>query len=283
MRVSAAEGLMIEHVDTLSRALPAATKGDVTSLHKARVVSRRLRVALPIVANGRKAARVARLVRRITQVLGPARDLDVAVEMLRDLEDEGKVSHAAASALRSAIEGERARLRSELEHELEGVDFDKLRKRAAAATHTDEAAAFGLRDARRAAEARAEAGRRANRLMRALEGAAALYLPDRLHDVRIAVKKLRYTLEVEQRFSGSRARARVRTLQAAQALLGRIHDLEVLIARTRATQASPGASSLKISADLDQLVRHLESECRRLHGGYMLLRKGLLSLCRRLI
>ena len=282
MRVPAVEGLIIERVDALSQALPAAAKGDVDALHKARVATRRLRAALPIVANGRKAEQLARLIRRLTQALGPVRELDVARQILDDLEEAGKVSRAAARALRVAVDDERGRLRSHLEGRLEGFDVDKLRRRAVAATHTHGAAAFGIRDARRAAEARVLAGRRASRLVRALDRAAGLYLPDRLHEVRIAVKRLRYTLELEQRFSGSRANTRIRTLKTAQALLGRMHDLEVLIARTRTTQASAGASSLKISADLDGLVRHLESECRQLHGQYMASRSGLLSICRRL-
>src|SRR5207244_9316211 len=57
----------------------------------------------------------------------------------------------------------------------------------------------------------------------------------------------------------------IRTLKDAQDLLGRMHDLEVLIARTRGIQSSPGASTLKVSADLDRLVRRLETECRQLH------------------
>ena len=101
--------------------------------------------------------------------------------------------------------------------------------------------------------------------------------------MRIAVKKLRYTLELEQTVSGSRATARIRTLEAAQDLLGRMHDLEVLIARARSIQSSPGASNLKVSSDLDRLVRRLETECRQLHGHYMASRRDLLSLSNRLI
>jgi hypothetical protein len=62
-------------------------------------------------------------------------------------------------------------------------------------------------------------------------------------------------------------------------LLGRIHDLEVLIARTRAIQGSPNAPTLRVSADMDLLVRHLETECRRLHGRYIAARAPLLAIC----
>jgi CHAD domain-containing protein len=111
-------------------------------------------------------------------------------------------------------------------------------------------------------------------------------LPDRLHEIRIAVKKLRYTLELgagDTRRPSVRNAARIRMLKSVQDLLGRMHDLEVLIARTRSIQSSPGASTLKVSAELDQLVRRLETECRQLHGQYVATRPSLLTLCNRLI
>ena len=77
--------------------------------------------------------------------------------------------------------------------------------------------------------------------------------------------------------------ARIRQLKSVQDMLGRMHDLEVLIARTRSIQSSPGASTLKVSADLDRLVRRLETECRQLHGHYMAARPALVQLCHRLM
>ncbi len=112
-----------------------------------------------------------------------------------------------------------------------------------------------------------------------MDNAAGIYLPDRLHQVRIAVKKLRYALEIAQDLSGSRATARIRTLKRVQDLLGRMHDLEMLIARTRAIQSRAGAPNLQLSADLDRLVRRLENECRRLHARYMNERKSLQRIC----
>jgi hypothetical protein len=71
----------------------------------------------------------------------------------------------------------------------------------------------------------------------------------------------------------------VATLKRAQDTLGRMHDLEVLIARTRAVQGSPSAPNLRLSGDLDRLVRRLETECRQLHGHYMTLRASVLAIC----
>jgi hypothetical protein len=58
-----------------------------------------------------------------------------------------------------------------------------------------------------------------------------------------------------------------------------MHDLEMLIARTRAVQSRAGAPNLRLSADLDRLVRRLENECRRLHVRYMNERKALRAIC----
>ena len=68
-------------------------------------------------------------------------------------------------------------------------------------------------------------------------------------------------------------------LKRVQDLLGRMHDLEMLIARTRAIQSQAGAPNLKLSGDLDRLVRWLENDCRRLHVRYMNERKTLRGIC----
>jgi CHAD domain-containing protein len=121
--------------------------------------------------------------------------------------------------------------------------------------------------------------RRALALQVAIDNAGGIYLPDRLHQVRIAVKKLRYVLEIARDLSRSRASARIRLLKSVQDLLGRMHDLEMLIMRIRALQGSDRAPTLRVSADLDRLVRRLETECRQLHVRYMGYKKKLLELC----
>jgi CHAD domain-containing protein len=93
------------------------------------------------------------------------------------------------------------------------------------------------------------------------------------------VKKLRYALELTNELRGSRATARVRTLKETQDLLGRMNDLEVLILRVRGVQGSSRAPNLRLSGDLDRLVRHLETECRQLHGHYTASRKKLVAIC----
>ena len=157
------------------------------------------------------------------------------------------------------------------------------RRAVSAARKQEEKNPGGARDPKRAEESRQRAAHRAGKVAAAIEEAAGLYMPARLHQVRIAAKKLRYTLELDPGASAPRGAARLRTLKTAQDLLGRMHDLEILIARARGIQSSPGASNLKVSADLDRFVRRLENECRQLHGHYMASRRDLLSLCNRII
>ena len=277
-RTNPSEMLIRQQLQTLTRALPAAQQGDPDLLHQARVATRRLRERLPLVLPGSPGRKLVRKVRRLSRALGPARELDVALQMLEELSGAGDVPPAAVAKLRQLLGQERQRLYADMSTEVDRVDVDKLRRRAVAAArkaHRGRAS----RDPKRLAAARERAARRAQRLRAAIDNAAGLYLPDRLHEVRIAVKKLRYALELVRELSGSRAVARIATLKQAQDLLGRMHDLEVLIGRVRAMQGSSSAANLRLSAGLDRLVRRLETECRRLHGHYMVLRKKLMMVC----
>jgi len=269
------ELLIRQRLNALTRALPGAKQGDPLPLHEARVATRRLREALPLVASGSRGRKLERQARRLTRALGPVRELDVALEMLDTMMVDADAPRGAVTKLRQVVREERQRMHNEMCRRVGRVDIDKLRHRTASA------AAKGSktrgRDPKRLSDAQDRAARRAVRLREAIESAAGLYLPDRLHQVRIAVKKLRYALEVSRELSGSRAMARIRTLKEAQDLLGRMHDHEVLIARVRGVQGSK-APNLRLSGDLDKLVRRLETECRQIHGHYMALRKKLLAI-----
>ena len=264
----------------LTRSLPAAEKGNPARLHEARVATRRLREAVLLMAHGPRARRLERNIRRLTRALGPVRELDVALQTLDEVGTGAAVPAAAIRALKQAIRDERQRLRVEMRRRIDAVDVEKLRRRAIVTVRKHRhrpGVAKGLR------KARLRMATRAARLQTAIENAAGLYLPDRLHHVRVAIKKLRYAREVLNQLTGSRATVHLRSLKTAQDLLGHMHDLEVLIMRVRALQASTGAPSLQMSAGLDQLVRRLESDCRELHGGYIAMRKKLVGICERTV
>jgi CHAD domain-containing protein len=275
------ELLIRQRLSALSRSLPAARAGDVPAIHQARVATRRLREALPLVARGSAGRKLARTVRRLTRALGPVRELDVALLTLEELGRAQEVPRAAVQSLQQAIRQERTRMHRDMKRTVDRCRLDKLTDRLLVHAKKRDRMAVRprLADPKQLRAARERAARRAERLRASIDNAAAIYLPDRLHDVRIAVKKLRYAMEIVRELSGSRATARIMTLKRAQDLLGRIHDLEILIARTRAIQGSQNAPTLRVSADMDLLVRRLESECRKLHGRYIAARPSLLRIC----
>ena len=87
---------------------------------------------------------------------------------------------------------------------------------------------------------------RAIRLGRSVDGAGALYAPEALHAVRIAVKKLRYSLEMGRaaRVIVGSARAATR-LSRFQDLLGEWHDWQMLVVArlARAGRVRPSTTS----------------------------------------
>ena len=281
------ETLLRQRFAVLTRRLPSAQSGDVTAIHEARVATRRVRAALPLVTRGSKGRKLKKAVSRLTRALGGVRDLDVALLTLDELASDATLQSEGIDLLASVLTEERRHHYAAMVRELEGVDLERLERKVMAAalkhavTEGKHAVTAGQAesDPKGLKAVAKRAVRRAESLHEAIENAGGIYLSDRLHQVRIAVKKLRYTLEIARELSRSRATARVRTLKSAQDLLGRMHDFEVLITRIRALQGSDRALTLKVSADLDRLVRHFEMECRQLHVRYTEFKKKLLELC----
>ena len=109
--------------------------------------------------------------------------------------------------------------------------------------------------------------RRAKSLTTALEDVGPIYAPERLHDVRISTKKLRYALEIARDAGVTAAMPLVRVLKRHQDRLGHLHDLQVLLKHVRETEASPGVGS-RVN-DLTAYADSLERECRRLHADFV--------------
>ena len=109
-----------------------------------------------------------------------------------------------------------------------------------------------------------------------------MYLVGRLHAVRIALKKLRYGVEVADEFSGVKGSVDLRLLKREQQLLGRLHDLQVLIDRVRRVQGSLEPPDVLVWRGFDLIIRELDTSCRRLHAKYIHNRPALLQLCDRL-
>ena len=74
----------------LKRHLPKAVAGDDGGVHHARVTSRRLREAVPVLATGlkgSKAGKARRKIRRLTRALGTVRDLVARMNVREEIRD----------------------------------------------------------------------------------------------------------------------------------------------------------------------------------------------------
>jgi CHAD domain-containing protein len=270
--------LLKQRLTTLIDAMPAAQAGDMRSVHQARVATRRLREALPVLrasVDGHALSRVRRQVRRMTRALGPVRELDVALAHLDELAAKRVVSSHALRRVRQSIAAERLARRGDMLAAITPGKVEKLRHRLRHVSSGEEMA----QDVATIDDVSRQVGRRAHRLVAAMERAGGLYLPDRLHAVRIAAKKLRYAMEIERELKRSRATARITQLKRLQDLLGRVHDFEILMDRTRQVQTELASSDRKVTMELDTLIRMLEAECRGDHATYMRRRPSILKLC----
>jgi CHAD domain-containing protein len=271
--------LLRQRLVSLMKAMPAAQAGDQLSVHQARVASRRLREALPLLgvrADADALDRADKRVRRITRALGPVRELDVTLLLLAELQRKKAAPLRAIARVREAVTQERLKRRRDMLAEIKPSRIDKLRKRLVrVATPQSPPVAKGSA----LAEANAQAASRAADLKAAIDRAGGIYLADRLHRVRVAAKKLRYALEIQRELTKSRSTAQLTKLKVQQDLLGRMHDLEILIDRARGVQTTLTPRDRRGMAELKKLIRVLEHECREGHAAYMRARPALLKMC----
>ena len=124
--------LLERRTRALRRQLSAAIAGTDVGVHQARVASRRLREAVPVLTQGlqhSKSGKADRKVRRLTQALGTVRELDVTLHLIDELGDRPGVPHAALAEVRALVIEDRERRRTVMLDRLKSVDTDKLYRR----------------------------------------------------------------------------------------------------------------------------------------------------------
>jgi CHAD domain-containing protein len=279
--------LLRKHLDRFMPAFSRATKGDARALHQARVASRRLRELLAVLQLDRDATRkLSRRLRKVTRRLGAVRELDVLLILIDELNVARPEYSQALSRITVPVSKARDDVRKRVFDRMPAEEMRRIGRKLGRLV--DNLGKAGQAHAGTAASDKwhwavdTRTALRASRLTAAIVDAGAVYLPDRLHAVRIALKKLRYAVELAGEVTGRQLTAELRSLRRGQDMLGRLHDLQVLVDRVRQVQASLAPPSATVWRSLDRLVAALENDCRRLHARYMRQRPRLETIAARL-
>jgi CHAD domain-containing protein len=222
-------------VAALRKHLRQALRGEVEAVHDARVATRRLKAALdllrPLLPDGPR-SQFAKALRQVRRSLGPVRDVDVMlthVEAMRPARGE----EAALAWVREQLRQRRATLRQDAAKRGARKLAERLRAWGDLAPEVRqsqrEAAALV---ARAAPEQMAEFARRADAVAppggRGTDPAPAAEPAEDVHDLRLAGKAMRYTLELCAPLGFRLPASVAKRFKKLQDALGLWHDYAVL-------------------------------------------------------
>jgi triphosphatase len=224
-----------ENIRILLSMLPAVRDGNAGAIHDARVATRRLRAAAPLAWAFEPEDRWAEpmeALRTLSRSFGRARDLDVALERLTSIEGEGRLTPSARTLayLKQTLTERQGRAHRTLIKTIEGLPLDSIR-----GLRLDCPRLTMGRD-RRPRVLEKHLAERATDLREAIDRASGVYFPNRAHQVRVNVKKLRYLLELLPK--RARPAGALKSLRRAQGSLGEAHDQQSLIDQMEDVKAS---------------------------------------------
>ncbi len=268
---------------------PAARSGaDIEAVHDMRVASRRLCAALAVgeagACGGRGAERVAKAARRVRRALGAPREWDVHAETLGVLEATARddLERAAIEHALEWVDARRAKKRKRMLKALDRIDVPRLVGRAKSlARRLREDAGAGAGDgggdgngdgdgaggggSALAPTALAILEPRAVAAFEARPDVEAGEPPEALHAFRIALKKLRYALELFEPAFREGHDVLLARIKALQEILGRHRDRVVLadiLGDRRARLEALGREAL--ATGLSRAIDRLAAERRNL-------------------
>ena len=245
---------------------------EIEDLHGMRVATRRMRAAWRVYGDAFRLGRTRRLRVRLREVagrLGAVRDLDVLIDGLEAYRASLPASQATALApLVTAWTAERDAARVLLLHALDAPWYARFVEEYRAFVVTEGA---GVRPAVSPIEPHRVRDTAGSRIWRSYEQVRA-YEPvlrwsdiETLHELRIASKWLRYTMEFFREALGPEIDSCISKVVALQDHLGLLHDADVTIALTRQflVERSSSLSTVQVEAIGDYL-RGRERELERL-------------------
>jgi CHAD domain-containing protein len=226
-------------VRELSRHLRGARLARNTEyVHQARVASRRLRAALGMFSSCFPDARMKKWQKQIKELtgrLGAARDADVQIEFLKDFISKipaaGKGLRPGLRRVMLRVKQKRNKIQPKIVKVLDRIKKDgtildmraeiNRTERRLSRQNIDIRSPYVFEESRRHIEGRLEG---------LLSCQDCLQNPDDKaghHDMRIAAKRLRYTLEICNPPFERRLSANIEIMKRLQSLLGKVHDCDV--------------------------------------------------------
>jgi CHAD domain-containing protein len=262
--------LLADQLAFLDAQIPGVRDGNTQAIHAGRVATRRIRELLPLsLPEARERDEFQRTVRQVGRGLGRVRELDVEIALLEQLEQKVPRAGSLFAVRRHTAEAEKQRKLRKLVKRLP----DRLSPRATflllrsprQVLHDRVWPAAWRATLREQLHARREAAEGA------LARAGGVYFPNRLHDARIALKKLRYSAELAIATGLAAFHPRViRRFRKAQDTLGDLHDWQLLLSALEepSSPADVGAETV---------VTLLRSDIRSKHRGFLERRDELVA------
>ncbi len=207
---------------------------DIEAIHRMRVASRRLRSAFPLFETcyaAKYRARWSEGIKGITSALGQARDTDVQIERLNNFLAGITDFHCRPGPRRLILrlKQKRERLQKKVNLALDELEnkrlldtLDEQNRARAGQQATGEPYDFGLYLLAK--------GAILDLLTKFLDYEAYIHDPaaiSELHAMRIAAKRLRYTLEIFSSLYPNELKNYIQAVKTTQEMLGEIHDCDV--------------------------------------------------------
>ena len=235
--------LAAKHVRRRAKQLTAQLEGickaeDIECVHRARVASRRLRAALRVFRdcfNARQVKRWRKHIRRVTAELGEARDKDVQIAFLCATLDRltEKACYPGIARLMVRLERQRERLQATVLRAIDRVQrsgvLDEMQAVGKRMVSEAKARKVGVRSTDSYAQTEQHILQRLNELASYRDSLADPLARERHHAMRIAAKRLRYTVEIAKPLHAGRLRPTIEVVKKLQSLLGEVHDCDVWI------------------------------------------------------
>ncbi len=229
---------LADHAESVLAEVDGVKRGeDPECIHRMRVAIRRFRSVLDSfsgISTVDSSARWNRLLKSTGRRLGAVRDLDVQIEAVKAyLEDLSSPRGPGVERLRLRLCQKRSRLQSRVVKAVEALEAGGVREGVLQELRQDVALARLIGNG-----AAPESGRDSarpivvDRMARLLAFDSCVHDAGReteLHDMRIAAKRLRYTMEAFQPLFGKSLKKPLGVVKEMQSLLGEIHDADVWI------------------------------------------------------